>query len=114
MLARKSVRIKAAVHGSNDFLSVNSKMVLSNILELKGNRNEETKSLMEDCLAINIKTFGVDDEDVVILNISLADIHDSVADEISPVDARRKQIRVVSSYMKEAIRIRTLLSAVKE
>jgi tetratricopeptide (TPR) repeat protein len=110
MLSRKSLRIKEKLYGTNHCIIVNSKICLSNVLSIEGNHDDERKLLLEQCLAINIRRYGIDNVDTAIVNTGLANFHKEIARKLPHGNARTEQLRISDLYRKEQLRINKLSS----
>jgi hypothetical protein len=106
MLGRKSLRIKEKLNGPIDIIIVNSSIRLSNILQKIGNHDDERKKLLEQCLAINIRRLGINDDDTAIVNNGLANFHKEMANKLPRGKAKTKQLRISDLYRKEELRIK--------
>jgi hypothetical protein len=103
MLARKSLRILEATFGSDDICTI--KVLLSNILQIRGDRNNERKALLEQCLAYQLKRYGGDVGNVAKLNEGLANLHRDISYSLPLGEARTEQFRIALAYINEAVRI---------
>lgn len=107
MLGRKALRIKERIHGKNYYVDVNIKLNLSNILQLKGNHNDEARDLLEECLATNIARFGGNNRDVGVVFDRLATFHSNVAQGLSHSHAKTANLNLAIGYGKLGLRIKT-------
>jgi hypothetical protein len=106
MLARKSLRIKEVILGHDNYMTCLIKITLTNVLQVRGDHYDESKALLEECLAINLKRYGGDDDGhVASMNEGLANLHREISDSLPPGDARTEQFRIALTYINEAIRI---------
>jgi tetratricopeptide (TPR) repeat protein len=105
MLARKSLRIKEATFGPDNYMTCPIKIILSNLLQVRGDRNYERKALLEECLTIYLKRCGGDAHVVASMNEDLANLHHKISDSLPPGDYGTEQFRIALAYINEAIRI---------
>jgi tetratricopeptide (TPR) repeat protein len=110
MLCRKSLRIKEKICGTNDTATINSRITLSNILQVNGTHDDERKDLLEQCLAINIRRNGSNDRTTGIVNAGLANLHKEFASKLPAGNAKTEQLRISDLYRKEELRINMLSS----
>jgi tetratricopeptide (TPR) repeat protein len=109
MLSRKALRIIEKIHGVDS--TATKRVHLSDILSVEGNHDDERKSLLEECLTINIRLFGINGGDTQGANSALAYFHTEMADYLPPCDERTEQLRIANTYQLEASRIDSVLSS---
>jgi hypothetical protein len=110
MLGRKSLRINEILHGANHSETVHSRITLANILQVNGNHDDERKSLLEQCLAINIRRLGINNGNTAVLNDDLANLHEEIASKLPAGNAKTEQLRISNLNRKEELRINMLSS----
>jgi hypothetical protein len=100
-LARETLHHKEGLWGPNYYLTSPFRIILSNILQEKKNHDDESKALLERCLAIYTKFGGSymyhsatgvkihnNNHRVSKVNDSLAKVHCSIAKKLPLGDAR--------------------------
>lgn len=106
MLARKAITINSRIYGvKNRQMNVCSLGVLSLILELKENNDNELKDLFESLLAIDIENNGIQSREAAEKNFELSVFYFNVAIKLASCTAKTEQLYIAESYCKEAIRI---------
>jgi hypothetical protein len=111
MLCRKALRIKEKIHGANQGMTVNTRVHLSNILSVRGIHDNERERLLQQCLAINIRVFGINGSDTAMITKGLENLHSGIATNLPPGDEKTEQLRISYSYHKEVLRINKVLAS---
>lgn len=115
MLARKCLQIYERIyhHDSNytNLRQVYTALnILSDILEVKGNHDDERKNCYERILALSIGNDGVDCHTALLANDKLSTLCVIISGNLPRGYARLEQLRAASSYCNEAIRINSKIN----
>jgi tetratricopeptide (TPR) repeat protein len=107
ILARKAVRIVRELKGPFSFEMRNAFRSLVNVIFLKGDFTNETKSVLEDFLSDAIRHEGVDGKSTGCGNGHLGLFYFNLAVTISVDNTKRRHLLIAQSYYKETSRIFT-------
>jgi hypothetical protein len=106
MLARESLRISVLIN-SNDPNLARTTGLLASILMIQYKLGAETKELLEQALAIDIRHFGPDGVNNAISYMNFSHFHHKLAEEQHIAEKIRENLRLCKSMIKQALRIYT-------
>jgi hypothetical protein len=105
MLARKAVRIIKELKGPTAIETLNAFNTLVNVVHVKKDFTDETKSLFDDYLSDVIRYQGIDGVTTSFANYNLGRFHHGTVNTLSNNDEKRKHLRLAESYLKESSRL---------
>lgn len=104
-LVRKAIRIKEVVYKTPSPVRAQSLNTLSDILQLKGDRNEEVQALLEEMLSIYSTSHGADSINVLVINSQLCKFHFKSSLQFSLASMKREELQKAEKYGTETVRL---------
>jgi hypothetical protein len=105
-LVRESLRIRVLVNSNNGF-DGNSMCLLASILRFQGKLGSETKELLEQSLAINIRNDGPDGTNTAVNHYNCGFFYRKLAEKQQTIVTIKEHLILSESKFKEALRIFT-------
>jgi hypothetical protein len=105
-LARESFRIRVLINSNDGFLGI-SISLLSGILIFQSKLGSETKELLEQSLAINIRNYGPDGANTAINHFNFGTYYRELADKQQTTSTRKEYLSLSEIKIKEALQIYT-------